>query len=212
MSLADDFMPAYDVSDSVATVVEADPATAWAALMDVDLIELGRHEPIVGALGALRALPELASYVLHGLRPPAAPDRLRLRDLGELPVTGGGWLRLGQRPGEELALGLVGKFWRPVITYAELGPGEFRDFSEPGYAKTVYSLAVEQLGEGRSQLSGTMRTVGTDQHARRWFSRYWTLGVGSGAHLLVSGLLDRARETAEGRGAPGDERLEGVAR
>ena len=36
-----------------------------------------------------------------------------------------------------------------------------------------------------------------DAHARHWFRRYWTLGVGSGAHLLVNGLLDVTRELAE---------------
>jgi hypothetical protein len=205
MTLIDDFMPVYDVSDSVATVVEADPDIAWAALMDVDLIELGRREPVVGVLGALRALPEFASYVLHGLRPPAAPDQLRLRELAELPAAGGGWALLGHRPPEELALGLVGRFWRPVISYAEVAPEQFRDFSEPGYAKTIYSLSAEPLAGGRTLLSGTMRTATTDEHAQRWFRRYWTLGVGSGAHLLVSGLLDRAREIAEQRAAPARE-------
>jgi hypothetical protein len=30
----------------------------------------------------------------------------------------------------------VGKFWRPVIQYAEVTAESFRDFAEPGYAKT----------------------------------------------------------------------------
>jgi hypothetical protein len=42
-----------------------------------------------------------------------------------------------------------------------------------------------------------MRTATTDDAARRWFRRYWTFGVGSGAHLLVNGLLDVTREMAE---------------
>jgi hypothetical protein len=36
-----------------------------------------------------------------------------------------------------------------------------------------------------------------DDHARRWFRRYWTFGIGSAAHLLVDGLLDVTREMAE---------------
>jgi hypothetical protein len=44
-----------------------------------------------------------------------------------------------------------------------------------------------------------MRTATTDEHARRWFRRYWTFGVGSGAHVLVNGLLDVTRELAEAR-------------
>ena len=42
-----------------------------------------------------------------------------------------------------------------------------------------------------------MRTATTDEHARRWFRRYWILGVGSGAHILVDALLDLVRESAE---------------
>lgn len=49
----------------------------------------------------------------------------------------------------------------------------------------------------RSLLSGLMRTATTDEHARRWFRRYWTFGVGSGAHILVHALLEMVRETAE---------------
>lgn len=199
--LADDLLPVYDVSDGVAVVVDADPATTWEALLDADLLEVGRLRPMVGVLGATRMLPELVSQVLHGEQPPAAPDSLRLRDLAELSPEEGGWILLGERPGEEIALGLVGKLWRPVIEYASVGAEEFAGFHQPGYAKTVYRLAVSPLGDGRTQLEGSMRTATTDEHARRWFRRYWTFGVGSGAHVLVNGLLDVVREAAEARAA-----------
>jgi hypothetical protein len=104
---------------------------------------------------------------------------------------------LGERPGDEIALGLVGKFWRPVIIYANVPAERFRDFAEPGYAKTIYALSVRALDERRSLLSGVMRTATTDEEARRWFRRYWTFGVGSGAHVLVNGVIDSAREAAE---------------
>jgi hypothetical protein len=104
---------------------------------------------------------------------------------------------LGERPNDEIALGLVGKFWRPVIDFAKVSAGRFRDFSEPGFAKTVYSLSVRALDERRTLLSGVMRTATTDADARRWFRRYWTFGVGSGAHVLVNGVIDLVREVAE---------------
>ena len=44
-----------------------------------------------------------------------------------------------------------------------------------------------------------MRTATSDEHARAWFRRYWTLGVGSGAHVLVNALVDVVREDAERR-------------
>jgi hypothetical protein len=58
---------------------------------------------------------------------------------------------------------------------------------------------VRRLDDRRTLLSGVMRTATTDEHARRWFRRYWTYGVGSGAHVLVNGLLDVTREMAETR-------------
>jgi len=59
----------------------------------------------------------------------------------------------------------------------------------------VDSLSVRALDTRRTLLSGTMRTATTN--TRRWFRRYWTFGVGSGAHVLVNGLIDVVRENAE---------------
>ena len=96
---ADDFLPVYDVSDEVATVVDADSQTVWEALMDVDLLEVGKRVPLAGVLGALRMLPEIVSHLLHGERPPRAPESMRLRELAEMPAEQGGWIFLGERPG-----------------------------------------------------------------------------------------------------------------
>ncbi len=195
--LIDDFLPTFDVSDSVATTVEADVARTWDALLSTDLIDVGRRRPLVGLLGALRVLPDVVSHLLHGETPASAPRSMRLKELVELPSDQGGWVLLGERPREEIAFGLVGKFWRPVIPYAAVSRDAFRDYAEPGWAKTVYALSVREMDARRTLLSGTMRTATTDEHARRWFRRYWTFGVGAGAHTLVNGLLEMTRERAE---------------
>jgi hypothetical protein len=195
--LAERFLPVFDFSDQVALVVEADRESCWKALLEADLIEVGRRRPLVAVLGALRALPEVASHALHGEHPPAAPERLTLHDTAQLPAAAGGWILLGERPGEEIALGLVGKFWRPVIEWAQVSAEEFAAFAEPGYAKTVYALGVRSLDATHTLLWALMRTTTTDAGARRWFRRYWTLGVGSGAHILVNGLLETVRESTE---------------
>jgi hypothetical protein len=203
-AFADDFLPVYDVSDAVATVAEADRKPTWEALLNVDLLKLGREAPMVGMLGALRMLPEIVGHLIHGERLAKAPQSMRLRDLESIPMAEGGWILLQERPGEEIALGLVGKFWRPVIEFARLESAEeFRSFDEPGFAKTVYDLAVREVGPNQTLVSGLMRTATTDERARRWFRRYWTFGVGSGAHILVGALLDSARRTAEAETAAG---------
>jgi hypothetical protein len=85
-----------------------------------------------------------------------------------------------------------------VIEFARVtNADEFRAFDEPGFAKTVYNLSVRELNGNRTVLAGLMRTATTDERARDWFRRYWSFGVGSGAHLLVGALLDSARRAAE---------------
>jgi hypothetical protein len=202
--LADEFLPVYDVSDAVAVTVQADAATTWRSLLEADLIEVGRRKPLVGVLGATRMLPELVSHALHGEPLPERPARVTLRGTTEMPATGGGWVLLREdEAAGEIALGLVGKFWRPVIQYAAVTAESFRDFSAPGYAKTAYVLGVQPLDDGRTLLTGLMRTATTDEHARAWFRRYWTFGVGSGAHVLVQGLLEVVRDAAEDGGGAG---------
>ncbi|MBK5096823.1 MAG: hypothetical protein JJE01_03490 [Gemmatimonadetes bacterium] len=201
--LADEYLPAFDISDSMAVVVHADHHTTWEALMDLDLLEVGRSRPLVAALIALRMLPEIITQLLRGKRPPAQPERLSLRDTAEPSWQEGGWTLLAERPSEEIALGLIGRFWRPVISYDRASPEEFSAYSRPGYAKTVYALGVSDLDGGDTLLRAEMRTATSDAHARRWFRRYWTLGVGSGAHVLVNGVIETARDAAEARARQG---------
>jgi hypothetical protein len=197
--LVDEFLPEFDVSDEIETVVAADVATTWRTLMEADLIEVGRRRPFVAVLGAVRILPEIVWQLLHGEQPIGRPERLTLRDATKLPVAGGGWTLLGEHPEEEIAFGLVGRFWRPVIEYAQVDPAAFRDFAQPGFAKTVHALGTRRTEDGKTLLWAIMRTSTTDERARTWFRRYWTFGVGYGAHVLVHGLLDVVREDAERR-------------
>ncbi|MCB0874818.1 MAG: hypothetical protein R2718_12060 [Solirubrobacterales bacterium] len=189
-------LPRFDVSDTIARESDAGADAAWQALLDVDLIALGRSRPLVGILGAARAAPELVARVARGRGMPPRPETLSLRAMaGGTEPGDGDWVLLGERP-REIALGLVGRFWRPVIEYRRVAPGDFAGFAEPGWAKTVYALSAVPLPGGRSQLRGTMRTATTDLRARRSFRRYWTLGVGSGAHLLVAALLEAGAHAA----------------
>lgn len=172
--LLDEFLPVYDISDSVAAVVEADVAATWDALMRVDLMEVGRRRPLAAALGALRAVPDVISHLSRGERPPKPPDHPRWHDTPAPPQPETGWILLGERPRDEIAFGLVGRFWLPVITFAPVTPASFRDFAEPDYAKSIYAVSVRPAGDGRTLLAATMRTLAANEHARRWLRRYWT--------------------------------------
>ena len=131
--LVDEFMPIDDVSDAMATVVEADVATTWDALMRVDLIDVGRKRPLVAVLGGLRIVPDIVSHLLHGELPARQLEHLRLCDITSIPLDEGGWVLLGLRAQDGIALGLVGKFWRPVIEFATVAsPHVFCDLRRAG--------------------------------------------------------------------------------
>ena len=92
-----------------------------------------------------------------------------------------------------------------MIEFANVSADEFKDFDEPGFAKHVYSLALSGRRGARpgGPFRAEMRVGTTDEHARRWFRRYWTFGVGSGAHILIAGLIEDARDGAEARASRG---------
>ena len=135
--LADEFLPVYSISDAVATVADAD--------REAHLARAARRRPAPATargadgrdIGALRMLPEIIGHLLHGERPANREIRCGFGS-SSIPMYEGGWILLGERAGHEIALGLVGKFWRPVIEFARItSADEFRDFDEPGFAKTV---------------------------------------------------------------------------
>ena len=137
-----------------------------ARLDQAELIDVGKRRPLVAVLGAVRILPEIVWQLLHGERPSGAPDRLTLLDTTKLPMNGGGWVLLGERPEDEFALGLVGKVWRPVTKYAQVDAATFKEFAEPGFAKTIYALGTRPREDGKTLLWAIMRTATTDEPAR----------------------------------------------
>lgn len=164
-ALHEELLPVFDNSDEMALVVNADMPTTWRALLDTDLLEVGKTHRLVGVLGAVRMLPELALGLVHGDLPDEMPESMRLEDLGDVATGDGGWAKLGERDGTELAFGLVGKFWKPVIEYRSVEAADFTAFDEPGIAKTVYAFKLAPA-EGGTLLTAVMRTATTDEHAR----------------------------------------------
>ncbi len=195
-AIYEELLPVFDTSDEAAVVVHADADTTWEALLATDLLEVGKSHKLVGGLSILRALPQIAAGLAHGETPEKMPESLRLGDMTDDASGDGTWVRLGERPHEEIDFGLVGKFWKPVIEYASVPAEQFADFSEPGWAKTIYAFKLTPVDSG-TLLTSIMRTATTDEHARKWFRRYWTYGVGSGAHILAAGMVDAARSAAE---------------
>ncbi|MFI7117442.1 hypothetical protein [Amycolatopsis sp. NPDC049868] len=187
--LADRFAPDPAFSVLRHRVVDADPATTYAAVRGFDFMKVGG--PLVRAAGWVRGLPERFRRG-HG---PSVPTRLTFDDM----ATDSDWVILGELPGIELVAGVAGKFWQPVIEWRRLEPGEFAGFLEPGYGKIVLSLSVRRYGEQRSLLSYDIRVTLTDSASLSRFRLYWAVASPfiKAIHAATLRTIARDAETAK---------------
>jgi hypothetical protein len=121
---------------------------------------------------------------------------MRLPDTPEIPVAEGGWVLLGERPGEEIALGLVGKFWRPVIEFAPIESAEEYGVACAPADAWISSQASARRGAGQRPLvapsssaapANAESTAGDPARSRRSVGRAsiaWSAGR-SGSHQVV---------------------------
>jgi hypothetical protein len=184
-SLLEEALPRYDVNEVHSLEVPAPPDATWEAVMAVKPLEVRLLAPLM----AVRALPALLTQ----------RNWVDLRPRGTLieGFLGAGFLELGSRSGEELAVGAIGRFWsltgnRPIaLESAE----EFRDFDEPGYAKAAMDFTLEPAGSGTRVRTET-RVAGTDPEATRLFRCYWR-AIYPGSALIRISLLNAIRRRAQ---------------
>ncbi|QRP50358.1 hypothetical protein [Amycolatopsis sp. FDAARGOS 1241] len=163
--LGDRFAPHPHFSLVRHTIVDAPVKDTYAAARDLDLTDI--HSGLLTAAERLRELPQRWRGTRHG--PPRQPTRLTVDDLD----SGSDWTLLGEHPGTEFAVGVAGKFWRPVITLRRVEPEDFEKFSEPGYGKLVITFGVRPYGVHRSLLTIDSRVQLTDPQSWLKFRRYW---------------------------------------
>ena len=101
----------------------------------------------------------------------------------------------GERPGEELLLGVVGRFWRPTGDLVHLTADEVRAFDRPGYAVGAWDFTLAEEGDA-VRLATETRVRCTDEASRRSFRRYWTV-VGPFSALIRREMLRSIRRAAE---------------
>jgi hypothetical protein len=91
-----------------------------------------------------------------------------------------GFVQLGERPGEEIVVGAIGRFWSPTRNRPRPAD-DFASFAEPDYAKAAMNFTITRDGDG-SRITTETRIVGTDAKASRKFRAYWlAIRLGSGA-------------------------------
>lgn len=176
-ALIDRFLPRYDVASRHRILVRAPLEHVYAAARQVDL----NGSTVTRWLFRLRGLP--------------VPESLRLEGLLRL-----GFVLLGEDPGHELVLGVVGRFWAITGGLQRVEPEEFTGFDRPGYAKAAWNFRVEEGRDETSLLSTETRVLALDERSRRRFGWYWTV-VGPFGGLIRKETLRLAKRRAEERAA-----------
>ena len=181
-NLIDDWMPEYDVRSHHKRLVRASPATVYDTVRTFDM----SRSPVVAALTTLRGLP----YLL-GRR----PQRPRLTATLDA-LLDSGFIQLAEQPGEQLLLGLIGRFWTPTGGVVRATPEQFAAFDCPGYSLVAWAFTVRPTVRGNTNLRTETRVRCTDNRSRTLFRAYWTV-VGSFSGLIRHEALRLIKRQAE---------------
>ena len=107
-----------------------------------------------------------------------------------------GFTLLEERPGEQLLLGTVGRFWRARGELCTSSPDRFRAPSPAGIAKAAWNFAVGIREDGATELTTETRVLCADAATRRRFLAYWML-IKPFSGLIRQEMLAAVRSTAE---------------
>ena len=106
-------------------------------------------------------------------------------------------------------VGACTQLWHEHVTFCSLPPQEFASFSEPGYVKTVWTLAAEPTGPGECLFVPRTRAAATDAESRKKFRRYWA-PMSAGIILIRYADLPLVRRQAERQARQAEGRLAGA--
>ena len=175
--LIDDFLPNYDVRERHCAQIHAPIDKVYTTVRQLDISQA----KLSMFLFRLRGLPAGRS----------APSCFTLDDFLRMR-----FILLGERPDEELLLGLVGRFWKPSGELLRLDAEGFRDFNEPGYAKAVWNFTLAKQPDDAVMLATETRVYCLDETSRRRFRLYW-LFIGAFSGLIRRELLLTVKRNAE---------------
>ena len=158
--LIDSFAPNPDAVETHSITIAASSDAVYRALWTADL-----GAPVIKLLLALRSLP---GFVARGFSSFPRNQKITLQTLLD-----SGFGVLAEEPGQEIVLGVTGRFWRPV---GNLTPFNREDFDGPvrlGFARAVWNFKVEEGGSGQTILATETRVTCGDPASRRKFRAYW---------------------------------------
>ena len=175
----DEFLPLYDVSASYEIRINAPPCLVYQCVLRSDF----NKQWVVRLLMTIRT----------GKQPP------RNRVPSDLPqrLQGTGFVVLAEVPGEELLIGVAGKFWRPDGGRClDLTAGDFGRFARVGHAKVAWNFRLRTESPNCMVLSTETRIKCFGRAALWKFRLYWSL-VGPFSGLIRKAILKQVKTEAE---------------
>ncbi len=156
--------PCYTESDHVDLAVG--PDVAWERIQNGHLLPQGMHG----------VAPTLSSLWARARRVAAEKARQAAVEVPE--PTRPGFAVLVDDPPREVVVGAVVRALRPDVPARDVGDeAAFSEFSEPGYVKVVWSLAIAARGTLASRVTWEVRAHATSERtARAWWLRSRILG------------------------------------
>ena len=181
--LLDRFMPTPEVAERHHIRVQAPAGITLAAACEMNLLDSR----------VTKAIFRAREMILG-----STPDMSR-RPTALLPLVQSlGWGVLAAVPGREIVMGAVTNPWEPNVTFRALAPEEFASFEAPGYAKIVWTLRADPIGDSDSVFRTETRVTTTDPVSRARFRCYWSF-VLPGIVLIRRLSLHPLRREAERR-------------
>ena len=172
------------------------PSSLNAALLPHPDIVM-RHSRVIGA-SPDRVYLALRSANLAGSRLVTLLLAIRTLKIPKGPLTldrltQAGFKLVAERPGEEIVLGVVGKFWKPSGERRPADPVQFERGAPEGEVLVAWNFAVAARGEGGSGEGESTLTTETrikcgDPATLRTFRRYWRI-VHPGSALIRRAML-----------------------
>ena len=181
--LIDSFAPNPDAVETHSIVINAPRETVYRTLWTADL----GHSFIIKSLLALRSIPGFIA------RPCDMP---RNRKLTLRTLIDSGFGVLAEKPGEEIVLGVTGRFWRPAGNVSPFNRPDFDRAVPAGLARGIWNFSVSEKVPGQTILTTETRVTCGDPASRRKFLAYW-LVVRPFSGLIRLIMLRRVRKIAE---------------
>lgn len=175
--LIDEFLPKYDIRERHRIKVHAPTDKVYAAVRQLDISQA----KLSMFLFRLRGIPAGIS----------APSCFTLDDFLKMR-----FILLGEKPNEELVLGLAGRFWTPSGELRRLDAEGYRSFNEQGYAKAAWNFSLSEQLDKTVLLETETRVYCLDDVSRRWFRLYWLL-IGAFSGLIRREVLQAVKRNAE---------------